>query len=524
MPTITRVRSLSPVICSMYYLFFLLSLSTTTSAFSSTIQQSKNHHSLPGAFANPSSPVNDNQASNPKTALFALPVRTEQPTRQSVPVAFSSTARSRNNRQAQKSFLFSATNNHNQASITANVTTTSSRSVVKQLRNALKGMILMVSFPIRKLRKLRTISKDTSVKDADVVDAATAFSVTDDTTTSTTSTDNTVDLGSAVSAVANEQLESFQQNIKHSLEMITEPINNLKQDTINTIDDVATTLQQSSVPLTTHAETSSSLEQIVGTAVEAAVSAATHSSISSSSITTTAESEPTPEIATVTPPMAVASATSTVVLDKPTTTTASSDTVDNNVAVSEDVVDIPVGDRWAVSHPDVDLSGEWSMIVDEEFKQEYDEYLKQLGQPMIVRSVAVGIIGRTTEETKQLDHGRQLWIRGVNARGVWERTLEASGTCYQRHTHDPETDATLVPVETADAETVVAESWWENQGTIHRSWLRGGVKYGGGDFESKRYLEQDGKVLVCESTFHPKDTTRSKAQIAWRFLRTGETL
>jgi len=185
---------------------------------------------------------------------------------------------------------------------------------------------------------------------------------------------------------------------------------------------------------------------------------------------------------------------------------------------------MPVGDRWAVSHPDVDLSGEWSMIVDEEFKQEYDEYLKQLGQPMIVRSVAVGIIGRTTEETKQLDHGRQLWIRGVNARGVWERTLEASGTCYQRHTHDPETDATLIPVETADAETVVAESWWENQGTIHRSWLRGGVKYGGGDFESKRYLEQDGKVLVCESTFHPKDKTRSKAQIAWRFLRKGATL
>jgi len=400
----------------------------------------------------------------------------------------------------------------------------------------------MVSFPIRKLRKLRTISKDPStVKDADIVATATAFAGTDDTANTISSSSSpagssTVDhLGSVVSAAANEQLESFQQNIKHSLEMIAEPINNLKQDTINTIDDVATTLQQSSVPLTTHAETSSSLEQIVGTAVEAAVSAATHSSSSSTSITTAAESEPTPETATVTAtakakattsPMEVVSATSTVVLDKTTTTTASSsDTAANKVAVSEeDIVDMPVGDRWAVSHPDVDLSGEWSMIVDEEFKQEYDEYLKQLGQPMIVRSVAVGIIGRTTEETKQLDHGRQLWIRGVNARGVWERTLEASGTCYQRHTHDPETDVTLIPVETADAETVVAESWWENQGTIHRSWLRGGVKYGGGDFESKRYLEQDGKVLVCESTFHPKDKTRSKAQIAWRFLRKGATL
>eukprot|EP00521_Asterionellopsis_glacialis_P015195 CAMPEP_0195298196 /NCGR_PEP_ID=MMETSP0707-20130614/22965_1 /TAXON_ID=33640 /ORGANISM="Asterionellopsis glacialis, Strain CCMP134" /LENGTH=63 /DNA_ID=CAMNT_0040360215 /DNA_START=33 /DNA_END=221 /DNA_ORIENTATION=+ len=63
MPTITRVRSLSPVIGSMYYLFFLLSLSTTTFAFSSPLQQSNIHHFLPSAFTNPSNSVNNNQVS-----------------------------------------------------------------------------------------------------------------------------------------------------------------------------------------------------------------------------------------------------------------------------------------------------------------------------------------------------------------------------------------------------------------------------------------------------------------------------
>ena len=31
----------------------------------------------------------------------------------------------------------------------------------------------------------------------------------------------------------------------------------------------------------------------------------------------------------------------------------------------------------------------------------------------------------------------------------------------------------------------------------------GGEKYGGGDFENKRYLTDNGNILVCESTFHP---------------------
>ena len=157
----------------------------------------------------------------------------------------------------------------------------------------------------------------------------------------------------------------------------------------------------------------------------------------------------------------------------------------------------------------VDLSGDWTILVSEEFKTEYDEYLKQLGQPMLVRSIALGIISRTTEFTQQTNNGRDLFIRGTNARGVWERTLVA----------DPTTSTIIT---TADAEPVQATAWWTTEGTVHHSWLRGVTKYGGGDFESKRYLEQNGKVLVTESTFHPADTSRRSANVTWRFLRIGE--
>jgi hypothetical protein len=72
----------------------------------------------------------------------------------------------------------------------------------------------------------------------------------------------------------------------------------------------------------------------------------------------------------------------------------------------------------------------------------------------------------------------------------------------------------------------------------HHSWLRGVTKYGGGDFESIRYLEQqpsyskkggvnDGNqyplssnVLVCHSIFHPTTTQfRETARVTWRFGR-----
>lgn len=169
------------------------------------------------------------------------------------------------------------------------------------------------------------------------------------------------------------------------------------------------------------------------------------------------------------------------------------------------------GGRWAVAS--VDLTGKWEIVVSDEFKQQYDRYLTLLGQPMLVRSVALSIVGLTTEETIQKDKGRELFVRGRNVRGVWERSLVASGADDK----NPDFQPILTRIVTADAEEVTSEAWWEDNGRVHVSWLRGVQKYGGGDFESRRYL--DGGVLVCESTFHPVDENREKACVSWRFKR-----
>lgn len=190
------------------------------------------------------------------------------------------------------------------------------------------------------------------------------------------------------------------------------------------------------------------------------------------------------------------------------------------VEVEVEVVTLPKGEKWAVAAPNVDLTGKWKIIVSDEFKSEYDGYLKNLGQPSLVRSVAVSIVEMTTEEVIQSDDGRALCIKGKNLRGIWERTLIASGSDVDTH-HDEDIEHTQVPLVTADKENVVAESWWEKNGTVHRSWLRGVRKYGGGDFESRRFLTGDGNRLVCESEFHPQGGEKDKAVITWTFERIG---
>ncbi len=179
----------------------------------------------------------------------------------------------------------------------------------------------------------------------------------------------------------------------------------------------------------------------------------------------------------------------------------------------------PPGDRWAIAAPGVDLSGRWKLIITDKFKHEYDEFLRSLGQPLIVRGAAALLIGNTREETRQTDGGRSLYIRGVNANGVWERTLVASGADRD---NAGEYEPAMVPILTADSERVVAESWWQDGGTVHVSWTRGVKKYGGGSFESRRYLENGGVVYVCESTFNPTDGQgREKSFLKWKFLREG---
>ena len=127
----------------------------------------------------------------------------------------------------------------------------------------------------------------------------------------------------------------------------------------------------------------------------------------------------------------VASSTEAMPLQSAATIEATPETVEEEVAsdVHADdsdttvaVSDTPVGDRWAVAAPGVDLSGKWELIVTDDFKVKYDKYLEGLGQPKIVRSVALSgpVIGKTMEELIQSDQGRSLEILGKNIRGTWD--------------------------------------------------------------------------------------------------------
>ena len=195
----------------------------------------------------------------------------------------------------------------------------------------------------------------------------------------------------------------------------------------------------------------------------------------------------------------------------------------------------------------VDLTGNWTLLVDDAFATQYDNYLRRLGQPALVRTVARSVIGSTREETMQSEDGQKLFIRGTNVRGSWERTLEASEWADVVGENDDDAHGTdhavvqgheLKPMTTADGEGVSVASWWEDDGLVHHSWVVGGRKYGGGDFENRRYLTDGGNILVCESTFHPRGVeegegvgggggggqgqqAREKACVTWRFLREG---
>jgi hypothetical protein len=195
------------------------------------------------------------------------------------------------------------------------------------------------------------------------------------------------------------------------------------------------------------------------------------------------------------------------------------------------------GDCWALAAPTVNLSGHWTLLVTDDFLEQYDAYLQGLGQPLLVRSLAKSLVRQTTEET--IHDERHLTIRTRNARGVWERTLISSENVDHTSTSNGTTTTTsssssfvplVTPIVTADQECVASEAWWEEQGTVHVSWLRGVTKYsGGGDFESRRHVEtvpnhngrgnKDDTVYVCQSTFYPSNPARAAARITWRFVK-----
>eukprot|EP00550_Attheya_septentrionalis_P010853 CAMPEP_0198298972 /NCGR_PEP_ID=MMETSP1449-20131203/42866_1 /TAXON_ID=420275 /ORGANISM="Attheya septentrionalis, Strain CCMP2084" /LENGTH=289 /DNA_ID=CAMNT_0044000381 /DNA_START=144 /DNA_END=1009 /DNA_ORIENTATION=- len=153
---------------------------------------------------------------------------------------------------------------------------------------------------------------------------------------------------------------------------------------------------------------------------------------------------------------------------------------------------LPEGPRWATSYNRTDLSGKWKPIVTPEFKLTYDAYLKNCSQPMWFRNLCLNFVGTTREEIVQ--NGTQLVIRGTNPGGVWTRTLVSSGSDIHNAAFEP----IIVEFPDPDKEMVQVESWWMNEGTCHKSWMRGKKRIKGGEFESTRYLESS-EVLVCES-------------------------
>jgi hypothetical protein len=146
------------------------------------------------------------------------------------------------------------------------------------------------------------------------------------------------------------------------------------------------------------------------------------------------------------------------------------------------------------------LSGSWKIIVHEEFKSQYDVYLKVLGFGRILRALAIKMIHKTVEEIKDSPNGEKLWIKSINPKGIWERTL------LDR----------LHKVKTAEREEVMTKSRWD--GSRHISFLYNIKKYSGADFESIRYIDENG-FYICESKVHPKTSKIPKATLTWRFQK-----
>ncbi len=199
--------------------------------------------------------------------------------------------------------------------------------------------------------------------------------------------------------------------------------------------------------------------------------------------------------------------------DATTTNKATTATRNNTNTTIDDSTTISFSTRQATSSPTTDLSGTWTPIATPQFKAQYDAYLKNCSQSFLFRKVVVNGIEYQKEEIRQLDNGERLEIIAMNPAGNWNRTLVASDA-------DNPVNTTIVD---PDKDTVDVEAWWEEDGTKHRSILRGKKSVNGGEFVTVRYLDQEEKdVLVCESTFLPADGPSSAFQygrVVWKFRR-----
>jgi len=208
-----------------------------------------------------------------------------------------------------------------------------------------------------------------------------------------------------------------------------------------------------------------------------------------------------------------------------TTTTSSSSTTDSTMDL------LPKGPRWAIAHPETDLSGTWRPLVTKEFQQEYDTYLQNCGTSYMFRQVVLNFASTTRETITQVDQGRVLHFYGTAPGGNgWKRSLISSGADADDESSDESYEPIHAEFLDPDKELVKVEAWWEDCGRVHKSFLRNKPKVRGGEFESKRYLITDEvtgeKQLVCESIFHPSqkhlDNPSSEfkpAFVRWKYQR-----
>mmetsp|Transcript_2509 Transcript_2509/g.5463 ORF Transcript_2509/g.5463 Transcript_2509/m.5463 type:complete len:345 (+) Transcript_2509:131-1165(+) len=197
---------------------------------------------------------------------------------------------------------------------------------------------------------------------------------------------------------------------------------------------------------------------------------------------------------------------------------------------------LPKGPRWAMAHPDVDLSGTWKPIITADFLKQYDEYLEGCGTSYFFRQLCLKFCSMTRETITQKEEGRILELDGQTPAGSWKRSLISSGAeSSYNDDYDVEYSEFLDP----DKERVQVEAWWEERGSVHKSILRNKRTVEGGEFETLRYLNNntgcnattvsddarssEQPTLVTESIFRPGDSSTDKkfkpTSIRWEYKR-----
>lgn len=137
--------------------------------------------------------------------------------------------------------------------------------------------------------------------------------------------------------------------------------------------------------------------------------------------------------------------------------------------------------------PHPNFTGWWRCVKQENF----DEYLKALGLPWVVRKAARKFGRGSTDVIWQ--KGRQMRATTVNAKGAWTRMYTEGKDIYQKN---------------AAGEPVQIRTWWE--GKVHKCRAVGSSF---GQLESWRYME--GSLMVVRSRVTAPDST--EGDMYWYF-------